>query len=72
MEEGYARNRSRPKGNSMSDTPIKGAPMPYDTYRAYVRCANCDSYNDVEIPRGNLIKDFPCPKCGCKSLWRSI
>lgn len=38
------------------------------TYRATVKCANCDNDSTITVPKGSLIKDQSCPNCLCKRL----
>ena len=42
-----------------------------ETYDAYVKCLNCFFENSspaIKIPKGTRTEDYPCPKCGCKTL----
>ena len=38
------------------------------TYQVAVVCGNCDFKGKVSIPKGKLVKESPCPKCGNKTL----
>ena len=33
------------------------------TYKASVFCKNCDFRGEVDIPKGQMIEDTPCPSC---------
>jgi len=41
------------------DTP------PAETYTVYCFCHNCDFAEEADIPKGVLINQASCPKCGC-------
>lgn len=46
--------------------------MDMENYKIKVFCKNCNfghsSDEDIEIPKGVLIENHPCPNCGNKSL----
>ena len=42
--------------------------MSDETYEIGVVCGNCDFKGKTSIPKGKLVKDAPCPKCGNKTL----
>lgn len=49
-------------------------------YNLKVACRNCDFGNfphsafatgeEIEIPIGTKVVEIPCPKCGCKELFK--
>lgn len=43
-----------------------------DHYAITVRCCNCGYDGGIEIPKGTVVKDADCLKCGCKTLQRSM
>jgi hypothetical protein len=43
-----------------------------ETYQIGVVCENCDFRGETSIPKGTLVKDAPCPKCGNKTLRKSL
>lgn len=42
--------------------------MSDETYAEVVVCGNCDFKGSVAIPKGKLVKEATCPKCGNKTL----
>ena len=38
------------------------------TYEVSVYCSNCGYRDYISIPKGKLVKDTKCLKCGCKTL----
>ena len=42
--------------------------MSDETYIEPVICENCDYKGEVTIPKGKLVKEATCPKCGNKTL----
>ncbi len=38
------------------------------TYKIYVLCGNCSFRKEIEIPKGTLISETPCPECGNLTL----
>ncbi len=42
--------------------------MSDETYQEAVVCGNCDFKGKVTIPKGKLVREAPCPKCGNKTL----
>ena len=42
--------------------------MSEETYQTDVVCENCDFKGKTSIPKGELVKDAACPKCGNKTL----
>ena len=39
-----------------------------DSYQIGVVCSNCEYHGPVAIPRGTLVSQTPCPRCGNKTL----
>jgi len=39
-------------------------------YNLDILCENCDYVGQIEIPKGQKIDTFCCPKCGTESLKR--
>lgn len=42
--------------------------MDDNKYEAYVFCNNCVAHKKIEIPKGSLINQTACPKCGNLTL----
>ncbi|GEM_PF-2893641 len=34
------------------------------TYEAYIFCDNCHYHGKIEINKGTIINETPCPNCG--------
>jgi hypothetical protein len=43
-----------------------------ETYLEAVICGNCNFKGKVTIPKGKLVKEAPCPKCGNKTLREAL
>ncbi len=44
-----------------------------ETYQYRINCVNCKTIIDLQIPKGNTIKEYlakgvACPRCGCDAL----
>ena len=46
--------------------------MSDETYQITVVCENCDFKGKTSIPKGKLVKDAACPKCGNKTLREAL
>jgi len=46
--------------------------MSDETYQTDVVCENCDFKGKTIIPKGKLVKDTACPKCGNKTLREAL
>jgi len=46
--------------------------MSDETYQTSVVCENCDFKGKTSIPKGKLVKDTACPKCGNKTLREAL
>ena len=46
--------------------------MSDETYQSAVVCGNCDFKGEVAIPKGKLVKEAICPKCGNKTLREAL
>jgi len=46
--------------------------MSDETYQTSVVCENCDFKGKTSIPKGKLVKDAACPKCGNKTLREAL
>jgi hypothetical protein len=46
--------------------------MSEETYQIAVVCENCDFKGKASIPKGKLVKDAVCPKCGNKTLREAL
>jgi NMD protein affecting ribosome stability and mRNA decay len=46
--------------------------MSDDTYQVAVVCQNCDFKGKTNIPKGKLVKNARCPKCGNKTLREAL
>jgi predicted nucleic-acid-binding Zn-ribbon protein len=46
--------------------------MSEETYQTVVVCENCDFRGKTSIPKGKLVKDAACPKCGNKTLREAL
>jgi DNA-directed RNA polymerase subunit RPC12/RpoP len=46
--------------------------MSEDTYELAVVCDNCDFKGLAKIPRGTMVKEAKCPKCGVVSLRKAL
>ena len=44
--------------------------MSGNTYKLDVLCENCDYCDEIEIPKGQKVDVFDCPKCGVAALKR--
>ena len=46
-----------------------------DTYKARVRCSNCEEDFVIEVPKGSTIEEHvntdKCKNCGCQKLRRA-
>jgi len=42
------------------------------TYQMSVVCGNCDFKGKTSIPKGKLVKNAACPKCGNKTLREAL
>jgi hypothetical protein len=45
--------------------------MNKETYKANVKCVNCDYVGSMNIEKGKRIMSEVCPACGCKSLHKN-
>lgn len=52
--------------------PSGGIEMSDETYQITVVCQNCDFKGKTNIPKGTLVKDARCPKCGNKTLREAL
>jgi hypothetical protein len=43
-----------------------------ETYREVVICGNCDFKGAINIPKGKLVREALCPKCGNKTLRQAL
>jgi len=43
-----------------------------DHYVEEVSCSNCSFHGEVQIEKGNRLGDVECPRCGVKSLRKSL
>lgn len=46
--------------------------MSEETYEIAVVCENCDFKGKANIPKGKLVKEAACPKCGNKTLREAL
>ena len=46
--------------------------MSEETYQMAVVCENCDFKGKTSIPKGKLVKNAACPKCGNKTLREAL
>jgi hypothetical protein len=46
--------------------------MSQGTYEIAVVCGNCDFKGKTSIPKGKLVKEAACPKCGNKTLREAL
>jgi len=70
------RNESTNKSNSAVFYQYEGLAIdkninmtnPDSSYEAYIVCSNCLVHKKIEIPKGSIISQTPCPKCGNLTL----
>jgi len=43
-----------------------------ETYTEEASCSNCSFQGEVEIERGKKLEEVDCPRCGVKSLRKSV
>jgi hypothetical protein len=46
--------------------------MSDETYQTDAVCENCDFKGKISVPKGILVKDAVCPKCGNKTLREAL
>jgi hypothetical protein len=64
----YIGVKSQAKNRAAAGIQYGGIEMSDKTYEIGVVCGNCGFKGKTSIPKGKLVKQAPCPRCGNKTL----
>ena len=66
----YSGVKSQAKYKTVTGIQYGGIEMSDKTYEIGVVCGNCGFKGKTSIPKGKLVKEAACPKCGNKeAVW---